>query len=352
MLPSALMPLGETLPLESFCRLPVVMMRKVPSLTTIWSSLLMPLPPMPVDLMFSSPPLMVTMLSALMPEQAVGGDAFIGGTCDIDINHAARDDDGVVAADAVAGRGIDVDIGLGQGAHVVVAADAGLAVGVDLKIACAAEDELALAEEAGFHILVAGRIGVAGAVGEIVLRAVVDNDEGALLALVVDGRAVGVGDVDAVEHDGLLFRGVEFEEAVGGGAGQHVADDLAAGIGGDDVVAADADNACVVALDRRVGGGAEGDGESALDGGVLEVVVVIVVGLVGLGDGVLVEGYGERGDVAGSGDATDDIFVRGGGLLVVVTARRAVRRVGPFLVVPVVVSGTGCHCQHGGNGQQ
>ena len=283
---------------------------------------------------------------------AVGGDALVGGSRDVDVDHAARDDDGVVASDAVAGGGIDEDVGLGQGAHVVVAADAGLAVGVDLKIARAAEDELAFAEEAGLHVLVIGRVGVVCAICEKVFRAVVEDDEGALLALVVDGRTVGVGDADTVEHDGLFLRGVELEEAVGGGAGQHIADDFAGGVGGDDIVAADADNAIVVALYRRIGGGAEGDGDGALDGGVLKIVFVAVVGLIGLGDGVLVEGYGERSDVAGSGYSADDIVGCGGGLRVVVVARRGVRRVGPFLVIPVVVSVTGCHRQRCGDGQQ
>ena len=40
--------------------------------------------------------------SAVDAHFAVGGDALVGGTCDVDVYHAAGDDDGVVAADAVA----------------------------------------------------------------------------------------------------------------------------------------------------------------------------------------------------------------------------------------------------------
>ena len=193
----------------------------------------------------------------------VGGDALghVGG--DRDHERAVRKLDIVLALEAVAGTGarVQLDGRIVHQADVVVGGDAGLALrvpGIDGKQAVAAEDELAFAEEHGLVVLVILLdIGGGRTVGERV-RAF-HHDIRAFLALVVDGGAVGIGNADAVQDDGLFLGAVHLEEAVFGRAGKFVDEHFAFGIVDRDLVAIDGNIAIGVALDSGVARLREGD---------------------------------------------------------------------------------------------
>ena len=61
---------------------------------------------------------------------------------------------------------------------------------------------------------------------------------------------------------------------------------------------------------RCIARGGVGDGDGLGEGGVLNVVVVLAVDRQALGDGVLIEGDGKRGDVALGGGTVGDIVGR------------------------------------------
>ena len=157
---------------------------------------------------------------------------------------------------------------------------------------------MTFAEQTALHIFVVGSICIAGAIGQIVLGTVVQNDKGALFALIVDGRSIGIGNADAIQYDGLFLRGIEFEETVGGLARQDVFDYLIRVVGSYYIVATDAHDARLIATDRSITRGAERDGDGLVERGVLNVVVITAINGLRLGDGVFVEGNRERGHIA------------------------------------------------------
>ncbi len=148
--------------------------------------------------------------------ERIGGEAFLAGAGHVHVDGSVTDDDGFLAADAVAGAGGDFHRGRGHEADIVVGGDARLAGGVDGQCAVAAEHELAFGEESGLLIFVGGRLGVGSAIGEGV-RALHDHER-ALVALVVDGRALLVRQRKPVEEDFLFLGAVQLEIPVGGGS--------------------------------------------------------------------------------------------------------------------------------------
>ena len=134
---------------------------------------------------------------------------------------------------------------------------------------------MSLREEAALHVLAVGSVRVVSTISQIIFCTVVEYDEGALLTLVVDGGAIRVGDTHTVEHDSLLLRRVEFEEAVAGLARQHVFDHLVCVVGGDDVISVDAHDTTFVAADGGIARLAEGDGDGLVERRVLDVVIVV-----------------------------------------------------------------------------
>ena len=214
-------------------------------------------------------------LAAVDDDFAVGRDGFLAGRGGGHGQRAVRHDHGVLAAHTMAGGGFDRDLLGAQEADVVVGGDAGLAGSGHREGAFAAEDQLALAEEGRLLVFRVGRVGVGGAVREAV--GAPEHHEGALLALVVDGGAVAVGQVQAVQRDGLLVCSVGLEEAVGGGAFQDVVDLLVvAGVVGGHVVAVDTDDPVLVSGHAGTGSG-EGDGDGSVKFDQRDIVSLVIL---------------------------------------------------------------------------
>ena len=212
-------------------------------------------------------------LAAVDADGAVGGDGLLSLLLDRDVQRAAADHDRVFAADAVSLGGIDADRRAVQHADIVVGGDAGLAAGRSYaERTAAAEDELRFAEEGAFLVFAFGRLRVFAAVGELV--GAVHDHERTFLVLVVDGRAVGIRQVEAVQDDGLLLLAIDLEESVGGRSGELVADLLGACVVHGHVVAVDGHDAVVVARHRSARG-AERDGNGSVEGRVRNRVLFI-----------------------------------------------------------------------------
>ena len=169
----------------------------------------------------------------------VAGDTLFHGGFGGDVQGAVGEPDVVVGLDAVTGAraGRYGDVGAGEQAHVIVRGNAAFPLGIigrygELVGAAgrAAEDELALGEEDGFHVFVAaGGVAGAGTIGQGV--GAFNIDKGTFAALVVNGGAVGVGEGEAAQPEGLLFLAVQLETAVGRAAAELVNHILRAGVG-------------------------------------------------------------------------------------------------------------------------
>ena len=133
---------------------------------------------------------------------------------------SAGDDHGVLAAHGVPGAGANVKGGTVQQADIVVGGDTGLALRRYVQRAFAAENELAFGEEGRLFVLFVRGGGVAGTVGQRI--AAIQDYKAALLALVVDGGSVGIGNGNAVKHQCLLVVGINLQKTVGGGAAELV----------------------------------------------------------------------------------------------------------------------------------
>ena len=140
------------------------------------------------------------------------------------------------------------------------------------------------------------------------------HDERAFLALVVDGRAIGIGQADTVEQDSLLLDAVDLEESVVGGAGEFVDEHLAAGVVDRDLVAVDAHITIAVAVDGRITRLRVGDRNPSLEGRGGDVVVGGRVAGGGEGERIAVRpaarGAHHRQHIGGGGCAVS--FVRRG----------------------------------------
>ena len=172
------------------------------------------------------------------------------------------------------GAGGDLHRGRGHETDIVVGGDARLAGGIDGQSAVAAEHELAFGEEGGLLVLVGGCLGVGSAVGQGV-RALHDHER-ALVALVVDGRALLVREGQSVEEDFLLPGAVQLEISVGGGAGKLVDDGFAAVVGDGHAGPVGDDGEVRGRAGDRGAAAAEGDLHGAGEGGVGDVVIVVV----------------------------------------------------------------------------
>ena len=80
---------------------------------------------------------------------------------------------------------------------------------VDGECALALELGVALADEASLPV-------ATSAVGEAVGRLVLDAEVDALAVLDVDGRTIGIGQIESVEGDAALIAAAEVETAIGG----------------------------------------------------------------------------------------------------------------------------------------
>ena len=181
---------------------------------------------------------------------------------------------------------------------------------------------MSLREEAGLHVLIVGTVFVVSTIRQVVFCTVVKDNEGALLTLVVDGSAIGIGNGYTIEYDGLFLRTVEFEEAVVRFACEYIFDDVVRVVGGSDVVAIDLHNAGIITADGGSARCTECDRDGLGEGGVLDIIVITTVDLDGFRDGILIDGHGERGDIAITGNTCDDVISRRGGLCVVVITFR------------------------------
>ena len=203
---------------------------------------------------------------------------------------------------------------------------------------------MSFTKKAGLHVLTVGSIAVLCSICEVIFRTVVEDNEGALLALVVDGSAIGIRNADAIEHDGLFLRRVKLEETICGLACQHILDDCFGGVGCYDVVAIDGYNASIIAAHGSRTCLAESDGDGLGERGVLDVVVIASVYLQSLGDGTLIELYSKLGDIASGRRARCYIVACCFGRFVVVVAccRRVV--VAVLSIIPLIpaFSGAGC----------
>ena len=90
--------------------------------------------------------------TAIHLEIAVGGQSFGCRTGGFDIHHTALDEQSVFALDAIALRGLNIDVGVGPYHHVVVAGDAGLGVGTHLDVPFATEQQFALTEDSSLLV--------------------------------------------------------------------------------------------------------------------------------------------------------------------------------------------------------
>ena len=157
--------------------------------------------------------------AAVEDYQGVGGDALFHCGRNGDVDGSAVNGNGVFATETVPCAAAGSDF-YGRGAHhahVIIRGDAGLALGVfgrDGEAAAAGEEELALREENGLEVFLTGcRICCGAAVGKGVGAA--EDHIAALFALVVDGRATGVGEGEAVKDKGLLVVGIQFQGTAG-----------------------------------------------------------------------------------------------------------------------------------------
>ena len=117
--------------------------------------------------------------------------------------------------------GADIDALGAEEAEIVVGCDGGFAFGRYRQRAAAAEYQLPLAEEGGFLVFRVGLVRVvSGCVyGAVFQRTVaLEHHEGALVALVVDGRAAAVCKAEVLEHQGLLDGAVDLDGTVAGTA--------------------------------------------------------------------------------------------------------------------------------------
>ena len=80
---------------------------------------------------------------------------------------------------------------------------------VDGECALALELSVALADEASLPVAIS-------TVGEAVGRLVLDAEVDALAVLDVDGRTIGIGQIESVEGDAALIAAAEIEAAIGG----------------------------------------------------------------------------------------------------------------------------------------
>ena len=191
--------------------------------------------------------------AAFHQDVIVGADALFHGSGRGYDQRAIRKLDIVFSFEAVSGiaAGIDFDGRVVHQADIVVRSDAGFALGVqriDGQQAAAAENQLRLAEQDGLLVLVSffcigGRSAVGKGVGTL------DHDERAFLVLVVERRAVRVGDTYPVQDNGLFLGPIHLEETIGSGSGELVDEHFALRIVHRDLVPVHANIAIGVAFD-------------------------------------------------------------------------------------------------------
>ncbi len=171
--------------------------------------------------------------------------------------------------------GIYLDGGTVHQADIIIGSDGRfvlLVQCIDSEQPAAAEDQLSLAEEDRLQVFFPF-LGIRrrSAVRERIVA--IYGDERTFLVLVVDGRAIRVGDACAVQDDGLFLGPIDLEETVGGGAGKFIDKYLAAGVVHRDFVAVHGYISITVASDSRVARLRESNGDLSLEGGGGDVIV-------------------------------------------------------------------------------
>ena len=125
-----------------------------------------------------------------------------------DIHRTALHKEVLVAVDTVLQSALHVD-GAVLDLNILLAPDAMGGLAVDGECALALELGVALADEASLPV-------ATSAVGEAVGRLVLDAEVDALAVLDVDGRTIGIGQIESVEGDAALIAAAEIEAAIGG----------------------------------------------------------------------------------------------------------------------------------------
>ena len=140
--------------------------------------------------------------------QRVGGNPFLHLRGHVCRKGSVRNDDGVLATDAVSGGRSHLHHRGGEEADIVVRYDARFSGGRNRERTVAAEQQLAFAEEDALLVLVGRGVGVGWTVGEGVVA--LHHDEAAFLALVVDRRTGRVLQVESVQDDRPLRTNLTF----------------------------------------------------------------------------------------------------------------------------------------------
>ena len=166
----------------------------------------------------------------------------------------------------------DVDVSARSEADVVIAGDAALAHGIHIQAAFARKDDLPFAEEGGLLVLEL-HFGISVAVGQMVVGSLGQHQIERFATLVVDGCAMRVGEVHAIEREAEFLFAVNLERAVGAVPGEHIFHVLdgrnnghVGAAGGDAHTGGLAADRCTVAV--------VGDGDRAGESGVLDVIAI------------------------------------------------------------------------------
>ena len=138
------------------------------------------------------------------------------------VDDSALDIDIVLGLDTMATSAVQVQFGTRAHHHIVIAVDATLTRAVDVELALAADQDLALTEECRLLVLAFNHV-VNLTVAQGVDGAFLEYHIQRLAALVVDGGAMGIGDVRAIEQQLELALAVELERTVGRAARDDVA---------------------------------------------------------------------------------------------------------------------------------
>ena len=147
-------------------------------------------------------------------EQRVGGNAFACLTVAVGSQHTAAHNDIVFAIDAFTFLSMSVDMNkAAKEMHIVVGGNAALLVAVHIQLSAPRDADLALGKDATALVL-AFHLRVFRAIRQGINRIVCQVYKQALLQLAVDDRALGIGEVHAVQHQTGFVAAVEFEARI------------------------------------------------------------------------------------------------------------------------------------------
>ena len=126
--------------------------------------------------------------------------------------------------------------------------------------------------------------------------------------MVVDGGAIGVGNLHTVEYNGLLLRAIEFEEPVIGRARQYILDYLPGFVRGNNIIVCYFYDTFIVSAYRCGAGCVEGDGDGFSKRCVFDIIIIVFIHGQRLRKRSLIDIYVKCGNVSIGGNLVKDIF--------------------------------------------